>query len=324
MPPNVRFAYLPAVGGEHDDGVGGVLRWLLSETDAESASFLMLGVGGVEHFRVEPRGLRSDDLNDLAARARDLLLEPEPFGPIEDDQVVSRWLGIGGTKLLLLRGAMPKEADEHLRFARFIIEWFAAARSGEATQIETRVRALPGVAWAEFEPGDPGTVRVLLAAGADTDAVLRSVDREAPSLRVVLEGLGTERLEEPRARLVDLRMSLDGEVSAEVSLHWQGRELRGKGLGRPSPAGRAFASAEAVIDAMKPLVETDLEIEGLYRTADAREGTDVLVVSLRVGPDRFVGAVIAPEGSEAESGARAVLDALNRRLPRIAGRSGQI
>jgi len=323
LPPNAPFAFLPALGGEHDDGVGGVLRWLLSETDAESASFLMLGVGGIEHFRVEPRGLRSDDLNDIAARARELLLEPDPSGPIEDDQVVSRWLGIGGTKIVLLRGVTPKEADEHLRFARFIIEWIAAARSGEATQIETRVRALPGVAWAEFEAGDPGTVRVLLTAGADTEDVLGSVEREAPSLRVILEGPG-ERLEEPRARLVDLNMNLDGEVSAEVSIHWQGRELRGKGLGRPSPAGRAYACAEAVVDAMKPLVETDLEIEGLYRTADAREGTDVLVVSLRVGRDRFVGAVIAPEGSEAESGARAVLDALNRRLPRIAGRSGQI
>jgi hypothetical protein len=323
LPPNAPFAFLPALGGEHDDGVGGVLRWLLSETDAESASFLMLGVGGIEHFRVEPRGLRSDDLNDIAARARELLLESDPSGPIDEDQVVSRWLGIGGTKLILLRGVIPKEADEQLRFARFIIEWIAATRSGEATQIETRVRALPGVAWAEFEPGDPGTVRVLLTAGAETDDVLSSVEREAPSLQVILEGPG-ERFEEPRAQLVDLRMNLDGEVSAEVSIHWQGRELRGKGLGRPSPAGRAYACAEAVVDAMKPLVETDLEIEGLYRTADAREGTDVLVVSLRLGRDRFVGAVISPEGSEAESGARAVLDALNRRLPRIAGRSGQI
>jgi hypothetical protein len=309
--------------GEHDDGVGGVLRWLLSETDAESASFLMLGVGGVEHFRVEPRGLRSEDLNEIAAQARELLLERDPHGPIEDEQVVSRWLGIGGSKLILLRGTSPKEADDNLRFARFIIEWMAASRSSEATQVETRVRSIPGVAWAEFDSGDPGTVRVLLAPGVDPGEVVRSVEREAPSLSVSLEGPGG-RVEEPRAQLVDLRVNLDGEVSAEVSIHWQGRELRGKGLGRPSPAGRAYACAEAVVDAMKPLVETDLEIEGLYRTADAREGTEVLVVSLRVGRDRFVGAVIAPEGSEAESGARAVLDALNRRLPRIAGRSGQI
>jgi hypothetical protein len=179
------------------------------------------------------------------------------------------------------------------------------------------------VAWAEFETGDPGTVRVLLTAGSDPGEVLRSVEREAPSLAVVLEGPGG-RVEEPRAQLVDIRMSLDGEVSAEVSIHWQGRELRGKGLGRSSPAGHAYAAADAVIDAMKPLVQADLAIEGLYRTADAREGADVMVVSLRVGRDRFAGAVISSEAGEAESGARAVLDALNRRLPRIAGRSGQI
>jgi hypothetical protein len=323
LPPDARFGFLPTVAGDHDDGVGGVLRWLLSETDAESASFLMLGVGGVEQFRVEPRGLSSEDLNEIAARARKLLLESEPYGPIEDEQVVSRWLGIGGSKLILIRGTSPKEADDHLRFARFIIEWIAASASSESTQIETRLRSLPGVAWAEFETGDPGTVRVLMASGADPEDVLRSVEREAPSLSVVLEGPGG-RMEEPRAQLVDIRTNLDGEVSAEVSIHWQGRELRGKGLGRPSPAGRAYASAEAVIDAMKPLVEADLEIEGLYRTADAREGADVVVVSLRVGRDRFAGAVISSEGTEAESGARAVLDALNRRLPRIAGRSGQI
>ena len=311
------------MAGDHDDGVGGVLRWLLSETDAESVSFLMLGVGGVEHLRVEPRGLRSEDLNDIAARARELLLESEPYGPLEDEQVVSRWLGIGGSKLILIRGTSPKEADDHLRFARFIIEWIAAARSSESTQIESRLRSLPGVAWAEFETGNPGTVRVLLAAGSDPGEVLRSVEREVPSLAVTLEGPGG-RVEEPRAQLVDIRMNLDGEVSAEVSMHWEGKELRGKGLGRPSPAGHAYAAAEAVIDAMKPLVQPDLEIEGLYRTADGRDGTDVLVVSLRVGRDRFAGAVISSEGSEAESGARAVLDALNRRLPRISGRSGPI
>jgi hypothetical protein len=43
-----------------------------------------------------------------------------------------------------------------------------------------------------------------------------------------------------------------------------------------------------------------------------------------VGSQRYVGAVTSPKGQETESGARAVLDALNRRLAQIAGKAGRI
>jgi hypothetical protein len=48
------------------------------------------------------------------------------------------------------------------------------------------------------------------------------------------------------------------------------------------------------------------------------------VVAVRVAGVRYVGAVPSPRGQEDVSGARAVLDALNRRLPQIAGKGGRI
>ncbi len=74
---------------------------------------------------------------------------------------------------------------------------------------------------------------------------------------------------------------------------------------------------------MKPLLDTDVAVESLYR-ADTSEEVDVLVVTVRVEGKRYVGAVVSTKGQEDMSGARAVLDALNRRLPEIAGRSGHL
>ncbi|MGH2677701.1 MAG: hypothetical protein ACRDHB_05000, partial [Actinomycetota bacterium] len=106
---------------------------------------------------------------------------------------------------------------------------------------------------------------------------------------------------------------------------WKGQRLRGRGRGRgrSSEAGRTYASAQAVADAMKPLLGSDVDIEGVYR-ADADEDLEVLVVAVRVGGVRYVGAVPSPKGQEDVSGARAVLDALNRRLPQIAGKGGRV
>jgi hypothetical protein len=75
---------------------------------------------------------------------------------------------------------------------------------------------------------------------------------------------------------------------------------------------------------MKPLLDSDVDIEGVYRADADEEHLDVLVVAVRVGGVRYVGAVPSSKGQENVSGARAVLDALNRRLPQIAGKGGRI
>jgi hypothetical protein len=127
-----------------------------------------------------------------------------------------------------------------------------------------------------------------------------------------------------RARLIDLTVGLDDDTAVDVLLDWKGQRLRGRGRGRSSEAGRTYASAQAVADAMKPLLDSVVDIEGVYRADADEDNLDVLVVAVRVGGVRYVGAVPSPRGQEDVSGARAVLDALNRRLPQIAGKGGRL
>jgi hypothetical protein len=142
-------------------------------------------------------------------------------------------------------------------------------------------------------------------------------------IRIEEVGQSSGRGEEPRLRLVDLTVGDEEEASVDVLLDWKGQSLRGRGLGRSTTAGRTYASALAVADAMRPLLDEEVAVESLYR-ADTAEDLDVLVVTVRVAGHRYVGAVAAVKGQEDVSGARAVLDALNRRLPEIAGRSGHL
>jgi hypothetical protein len=84
-----------------------------------------------------------------------------------------------------------------------------------------------------------------------------------------------------------------------------------------------YAAATATADAMKPLIQSDMDVEGLFETK-TETADQLLVVAMRVGGERSVGAVRRRPGRDDASGIRAVLDALNRRLARLAGRSGQL
>jgi hypothetical protein len=303
-----------------EEAVGGVLRWLLAEIEAEAVAYLRLGPGGVEQFRVEPRGLDPQDLVDLVGRARDALVAPGRE-TAADGFSATRWLGVGGSKVIVVRGSGVHTA-EALRLARFAIEWLSAARGG-IDVLELRARTVSGVAWAELVQKEPPVLRVLLVPTADEEEVRRALAEAAPDAKITIEepSVLAPAAEEPRARLVDISVGMNNLASAEVRLEFAGRELRGRGRGRPSASGRSYAAAEAVADAMKPVIEGDVRIEGVYE-ADVRDGFALLVVAIRVAGDHYVGAVFNPSGQEDVSGARAVLDALNRRLPRIAGRSG--
>jgi hypothetical protein len=309
---------------DEDALVSGVLRWLLSETEAEAAAYLCLRPGGGELLRVEPRGLPSQDVEFLVGQVRHAILQGGPEEELNEPLSMDRWLGTGGSKVVLLRGVTAAAATEALRFARFVIEWLSAAQAGEVPpSIEQRVRMVPGVAWAEADEEDPARIRVLFARDSDPDIIRKAIDLAAGPSEVRVEELEKALREEPRARLIDLAVSDEEHPSVDVLIDWTGRRLRGRGHGRSTPEGRSYASAEAVADAMKPLLDADVTVEGLYQ-ADSSDGLNVLVAAVRVGPDRFVGAVVSPSGEEAFSGARAVLDALNRRLPQIAGKAGRI
>jgi hypothetical protein len=129
---------------------------------------------------------------------------------------------------------------------------------------------------------------------------------------------------EHRARLVDVNLTeFEGTPSAEVRLIWEGSELRGIGRGHMSLAGRYLAAARAAIDALKPLVHGMMHVEHL-QVSTLPSDVEVVLVSVLVGEERLVGATLVRPEDEARAGAKAVLDALNRRLVVLAGQSGQI
>jgi hypothetical protein len=312
---------------DEEGAVGAVLRWLLVETEAESGVFVRLDPTGAERFILEPRGLASPDVAELIHQARHAMIEGRVEEEVNEPMAHARWLGKEGTKILLLRGVTLYDAGDPLRFARFMIEWIANRGEEDVPSLERRVRQVPGVAWAEVTPTDPLALRVLLDKEADSDRTRHALTTAVGEAGVRLEEIGGsagEREGAPRVRLIDLNVGMDDDTAVDVLLDWRGQRLRGRGRGRSTEAGRCFASAQAVADAMKPLLDSDVDIEGVYR-ADAEDSNlDVLVVTVRVGGERYVGAVPSPRGQEDVSGARAVLDALNRRLPEIAGKGGRI
>lgn len=306
-----------------EEALAGVLRWLLVETEAEAVAYLSLGPSGREDLRIEPRGLHADLVGDLAARARRALTEDPPSSPAKDDVALTRWLGVGGTKALALRSGSG-EVRQAMRLARFGLEWLLASRPGtRVDRREQRARRIPGVLWAEVAEEPTPALRVLLTPTGNPDLVRRAAEDVAEGLAIRVERSAEAESSEPRARLVDVVTDVDGRATADVVLDWRGQKLRGRGLGRATEAGRVFAAAQAVADAMKPLIEGDLDIEAVFEAVTPEQG-DLLVVAVRVADQRFVGAVVSKGGEQDVSGARAVLDALNRRLPHIAGRSGRV
>lgn len=313
-----------AIRVDEDAAIADVIRWLVVETEAESAAYILLTPSGAEHLLIEPRGLTSGEVGELVEQARHAMVEGRVQAEVNVPMAHARWLGREGTKIVMLRGVAASGAADALRFARFVIEWLATRGEDLPPSLERRVREIPGVAWAEMAAGDPPSLRVLLDRNADPELTRHALTRALGEASIRVEEIdGGERVEEPRVRLIDLTVGLDDESSVDVLLDWQGQTLRGRGRGRTTEAGRSYASALAVADAMKSLLDSDVAVEGVYRS-DATEDLDVLVVTVRVGGQRYVGAVTSPKGQEDVSGARAVLDALNRRLPHIAGKAGRI
>jgi hypothetical protein len=304
--------------------IGDVLRWLVAETEAESAAYILLTPTGAEHLLLEPRGLSTSDVAELVQQARHAMVEGSVEAEVNVPMAHARWLGRSGSKIVILRGVTAAAGSDALRFARFVIEWLTARGEDLPPSLERRVREIPGVSWAELSPGDPPSLRVLLDPNGDTDLARHELARTVGDTSVRVEEIeGGDQLDEPRVRLIDLTVGLDDESAVDVVLDWRGQMLRGRGRGQPTEAGRCYASAQAVADAMKPLLDSDVAVEGVFRS-DAADDVDVLVVTVRVGSQRYVGAVTSPKGKETVSGARAVLDALNRRLPQIAGKAGRI
>jgi hypothetical protein len=303
--------------------VRGILRWLLTETEAEGVAFLQVAPGQHERLYLEPRGLLPATVAGLAVRARRALVGGNG-DTASTEGASSRWLGEGGPKVLVLAGVSPIRAAEPVLFARFVLEWLAASTAGEpALDVEERARSIDGVAWAE--PTEGGGLRLLAAEDADPIALDTVVAQALPGVRVewAVEPPPSPPREK-RARLVDVSVLEDDLApSAEVRLQWEGNELRGLGRAPTSLVGRHLAAARGTLDALKPLVHGDVDVEHVQVLALGPD-LELLQVTVLVGQERLVGAVMVRPDDEHRSGAKAVLDALNRRLTMIAGQSGPL
>jgi hypothetical protein len=106
-------------------------------------------------------------------------------------------------------------------------------------------------------------------------------------------------------------------------LRWEGKELKGLGHADPSLVGRHLAAARGALDALKPLIHGDMDIEHLQVSMIGND-VEILQVTVLVGNERLVGAILVRPDEEERSGAKAVLDAVNRRLVWLAGQSGRV
>lgn len=308
-----------------EEAIAGVLRWLLGEVGAEAVAYLHLGTEGEEKVMVEPRGLAAQDLLALVRRARYRLEEGVPEErPLVDESSI-RWSAPLGASIIVFEGAPPGSSADTLRSAQTLIEGILALQEvADGRELERRVRAIPGVAWVEYHDDESPALRVLVAEDVDAEVVRAEVEHAVAGSGVAVEWVEPEpdELREPRPRLVKVLVEMDGESVAEVHLKWNGERLEGHGNASASPAGRFHAVAYATADALRSLLDDDIRVEGLY-SALTQDQEELLMAVVQAKGERLVGAVLSRPGEEDLSAARAILDAVNRRLPHMISSNGQ-
>ncbi|HEV8572017.1 MAG TPA: hypothetical protein VGR49_03065 [Actinomycetota bacterium] len=314
-----------SIDPHQDEAIGGVLRWLREELGTEALAYLHVTHDGDERIMVEPRGLDAQSVLDLARRARNALADWDPEEGPQVDETGTRWSGRGGSNVIVFDEAAAEHPAESLRSAQGLIEGIRALQEApDGRELENRIRAIPGVAWVEYTPDEPPTLRVLVAEDADSAEVHAAVEGALAGAAVALHWVEPEPLgkEEPRPRLVKVRVEVDTESMAEVHLRWNGHRLEGHGSASASAAGRFHSVAYATADALAPLLDGDIEVEGLY-SALTHDQSELLMAVVQARGERLVGAVLSRPGEEDLSAAKAILDAVNRRLPHLVNGNGQ-
>lgn len=341
----------------------GALRWLLVETQADAVAHVQLSPMGTERLWVEPHGLDAASVADMARRAREALVSSEGAQdeasarwlgsggsksivltgvvpsmaeePLRFARSLIEWaraLETTETNVLedRLRGIPGVAWAEAVAGEPTTMRVLAAERADHAS-VRSAVESLlaeSGMRLDWLEPSMPPPAPERRIAVPEAVEAMETVDavEHVPSAvtRGVMEvrAAGAEPSAEPRLQLVEVTVGANARTTADVRLSWKGLELRGRGHGQPGREGRYFAAAQAAADALRPLLDTDIEVKGLY-TATTKD-VDVLVAEVTVEGQRYVGAVEDRPSEDYMSGARAVLDAVNRRLTQIAGRSGRI
>jgi len=109
-------------------------------------------------------------------------------------------------------------------------------------------------------------------------------------------------------------------TTVEVSLDWKGTEYSGSSDGPSAPSARLRLLGEATLRAMEEVIGGSAPL-ALDSIADRIIGNNHIIVAIVVSTDGSTESVLVGtamgRGDEAEAAVRAVLDALNRRMPQL-------
>jgi hypothetical protein len=206
-------------------------------------------------------------------------------------------------------------------------------------EIVAALRSVPGVAEADVVPDDDGgglgLLRLGLSPGVDEVQVASRVGRllrerfglgvDADQVQLIEDAETLDVSSQSGHRPVISRMQLVSsglDVSASVSLTFQGRVVRGESTGTATQSGVQRAVAAASLHAIEQLISSRarFELEHVEVTASGRDRTALVSVTMvsGAGTDRLTGSAMVREDAR-QAVIRAVLDAVNRRLEPLLG-----
>jgi hypothetical protein len=198
------------------------------------------------------------------------------------------------------------------------------------------LRGVPGVADADVEPDDHGgglgLLRLGLRPGVDEVEVATSVGRllrerfgigvDAEGVQLVEDAAAPVAAESARnaRRPVIARMQLVSsglDVTATVTLTYQGRLVAGEATGTATQSGVHRAVATAALHAVEQVVGAvaRFEVERVDVTGSGQDRVVVVAVTMvsGTGTDRLTGSAVVRDDVR-QATIRAALDAVNRRL----------
>jgi hypothetical protein len=118
--------------------------------------------------------------------------------------------------------------------------------------------------------------------------------------------------------MIDENPVEDG-VRVTVVLGYQDRAFEGEAVGIPNPASRARLVGEATLRAVERVTDGKVVLDLTAVATTALGGSQVAMAEVRMNetPDGLVGSALIREDDPSKATARAVLDALNRKLDMI-------
>jgi hypothetical protein len=120
-----------------------------------------------------------------------------------------------------------------------------------------------------------------------------------------------------RAAIISIDEAVeDGDAMVTITLDWQGGLIQGAAVGSDHPRERPRLVGEAALRALESLATEDLSLELLAIASTDLGVHRVALAQVRVDPSGsvLVGSALVDDENGSMAAARAVMDALNRRL----------